>query len=206
MARLDPAEARRAHATPGRERVQRPAAGQWEVRGRRVGIVVTSPLSTHQAFLFRQLTDAVTVFRHTGPEPDAQTLTRFAALGIRLVETPVSHLRATEGTLHAVVLTDGTEVPVDAVTVSPRFVARTELYEQLGGTPAPHPMGGAVITTEPTGRTDVPGVWAAGNVGDLAAMVSVATGAGVMAGAAVNADLVAEDTARAVAAHAPAHA
>ncbi len=44
------------------------------------------------------------------------------------------------------------------------------------------------------------GVWVAGNVADVTAGVMVAAASGVTAAAAVNADLIAEDTARAVAA------
>ena len=51
----------------------------------------------------------------------------------------------------------------------------------------------------PTGQTGVPGVWVAGNVTDLAAQVGGAAAAGALAGARINADLVAEETRQAVA-------
>lgn len=44
-----------------------------------------------------------------------------------------------------------------------------------------------------TGRTSVPGVWAAGNVVDPRAQVITAAGAGSAAAIAINADLVQED-------------
>ncbi len=59
-------------------------------------------------------------------------------------------------------------------------------------------MSGTFVETDPMGRTAVAGVWAAGNARDLQAMVSAASADGVRAGAAVNADLVAEDAAAAV--------
>ena len=46
----------------------------------------------------------------------------------------------------------------------------------------------------PTGATAVPGVWVAGNVADLRAQVITAAAAGLNAGAAINADLIAEET------------
>jgi thioredoxin reductase len=65
----------------------------------------------------------------------------------------------------------------------------------------PHPSGlGEHIPADATGRTDVPGVWAAGNVTDLAAQVGASAAAGAVAGAQINADLVTEETAAAVAA------
>jgi thioredoxin reductase len=66
----------------------------------------------------------------------------------------------------------------------------------------PMEMHGAVMGTylpaDATGRTDVPGIWVAGNAGDLSAQVIVAAAQGLKAGAMINADLIEEDTARAV--------
>jgi thioredoxin reductase len=56
------------------------------------------------------------------------------------------------------------------------------------------------IPADAIGRTDVPGVWVAGNVTDLSAQVGAAAAAGAMAGAQINADLVEEETERAMAA------
>jgi thioredoxin reductase len=58
---------------------------------------------------------------------------------------------------------------------------------------------GTHIPADPTGRTEVPGVWAAGNVTDLSAQVSASAAAGALAGAVINADLVEDETRLAVA-------
>jgi len=148
-------------------------------------------MSIHQALLFRQLSEYVTLVRHTMPDPGEAAWEQLAALDIPVVDSTAERLRSTDGVLRAVVLEGGHELPVDAVAVAPRFVARTELYEQLGGTATEHPLG-TFIATDAMGRTAIPGVSAAGNTCDLAAMVAVATGAGVVAAAALNADLVTE--------------
>ncbi|WP_026818781.1 NAD(P)/FAD-dependent oxidoreductase [Arthrobacter castelli] len=174
----------------------------WEVRGQRIGILGTSPLSIHQTLLFRQLSDDVTLFLHEMPEPDSEAWEQLAALDVRVVSGRVERLRSEDNVLRAAVLEDGHEFPVDALAVAPRFMARAELYEQLGGTLTEHPLG-RFIETGQMGRTELPGVWAAGNVSDLGAMISVATGAGASAAAAINADLVAEDAGAAVRALSP---
>ena len=171
----------------------------WEVRGRRIGVLGTGPGAVHQALLFRQLSPEVTLFLHTMPEPDDDTWEQLAARGVRVVDGRVDRLQADDGVLRGVVLTGGREVELDALTVAPRFVARDDLFRALGGSPTEHPMG-AFVAAGPTGATDVPGVWAAGNTSDLAATVAVASAAGVVAGGAINADLVAEDVRTAVAA------
>lgn len=54
----------------------------------------------------------------------------------------------------------------------------------------------------PRGATSTPGVWAAGNAADLRAQVITAVGAGSAAAIAINADLVLNDVANAVASRA----
>jgi thioredoxin reductase len=79
------------------------------------------------------------------------------------------------------------------------MTARAGFLAALGLRPAAHPSGlGDHIPADPTGRTEAPGVWVAGNVTDLAAQVGAAAAAGAVAAAQINADLVAEDTRRAV--------
>jgi thioredoxin reductase len=58
---------------------------------------------------------------------------------------------------------------------------------------------GGVLHARRLRRSSVPGVWAAGNSTDLSAQVSAAAADGARAAAHINADLVAEDTDRAVA-------
>jgi thioredoxin reductase len=57
---------------------------------------------------------------------------------------------------------------------------------------------GQHVEVDATGRTAVPGVWAAGNVTDLSAQVGASAAAGAFAGAQINADLVMEETREAV--------
>ena len=171
----------------------------WEVRDRAVGIVSTGPLGAYAALLWRQWTDDVVVFVHTGAEPGEADLEKLAARGVRIVRGEVAGL---EGGAD-VRLADGELVARSAVVVAPRFVANAELLADLGAVPVPMEMHGAVMGTylpaDPTGRTEVPGVWVAGNAGDLSAQVIVAAAQGLKAAAMINADLIEEDTARAVA-------
>jgi thioredoxin reductase len=96
--------------------------------------------------------------------------------------------------LEGVRLADGTRVPLDAVVVAPRMSARSAVLESLGLTPEEHPSGmGEQYPSGPSGRTDVPGVWVAGNVADVGAQVVGAAAAGTMAGAAINMDLIEAD-------------
>ena len=174
----------------------------WEVRDKRVGILATGPGAVHQALLFRQLTAHVTVLRHTvAPFADEQA-EQLSALGIPVIDGIVAQVEASAGRLTGARLADGTRVALDALIVAPRFVANADLLAPLGLATVEVSLGGQVLGTriaaDPSGATSVPGVYVAGNVADLQAQVITSAAAGLMAGAAINMDLVAEDTRHAV--------
>lgn len=184
----------------GRGVLHCPYCHGWEVRDQRVGVLGTGPMSVHQTLLFRQLTDDVVLFTR-GADLPAEDTERLLARGIRIVPDEVTEIVSAAGILAGVRLADGTVVERDAVAVGPRMNARAAFLGAIGLVPVEHPMGiGEHIPADPTGRTSVEGVWAAGNVTDPSAQVGAAAAAGAMAGAQINADLVAEETARAVAA------
>lgn len=165
----------------------------YEVRGQRIGVLATGPMVVHQALLFNQLSEHVTVFAHT-VDLDDEARKQFAALAIPVVEGEVVKLTRDGKQVQGVVLADGSEHRVDAVVVGPRFEANATIFEALGGELVDHPMG-RMVETDLAGKTSIPGVSAAGNISDLSAMVSASAGAGVMAGAALNGDLVMENLA-----------
>jgi thioredoxin reductase len=185
----------------GRDVVHCPYCHGWEVRDRAIGVLNTSPMSLHQLHLFRQLSDRVVLLAHDGPAPVADEVAQLAARDVEVLTGRVAALEVEGDTLAGVRLDDGRRVPLEVLVVTPRFVARSALLGRLGLEPVELPSGiGLHIPADPTGATNVPGVWVAGNVTDPSAQVITAAAQGNRVGAVVNADLVTEDVARARAA------
>jgi thioredoxin reductase len=185
----------------GRDVLHCPYCHGWEVRDQAIGVLACGPMAVHQVLLFRQLSADVILFAHDQPVPSGEQAEQLDALGIRVVTGEVTGLEVADDRLVGVRLADGTVVERSAVAVQSRMVARAGFLAGLGLTPAPHPSGmGEHLVADAAGRSAVPGVWLAGNVTDLSAQVGSAAAAGASAGAQVNADLVAEDARRAVAA------
>jgi thioredoxin reductase len=184
----------------GRDMLHCPYCHGWEVRDQPVGILGSGPRTMHMALLFRQWTSDLALFTHTmAPLSDEHT-EQLAARGIRIVTGLVESLEVANDRLTGVRLQDGTVIARQAVVVLPRFIARSQVLASLGLRPSPHPLGiGEFIAGDATGLTQVPGVWVAGNVADLQANVVQAAAGGSVAAAAINADLVAEDTRLAIA-------
>jgi len=184
----------------GRDVLHCPYCHGWEVRDQPVAVLGAGPNSLHQVKLFSQLTDDLVYLRHHAPEPTPEEAEELGALGIPVIDEEVTGLEVADDRLTGVRLADGRVIARRALVVGPRFVARSAVLEDLGVEVADHPLGGRYVTTvDPTGRTAVPGVWVAGNVTNLSAQVVAAAAEGTMAGARLNADLVEEDIARAVA-------
>jgi thioredoxin reductase len=188
----------------GRDVLHCPYCHGWEVRDQAIGVLGGGPLAVHQALLWRQWSADVRLFTHTGPEPGPDELEQLTARGIVLVPGEVAALEVTGDQLTGVRLRSGEVIPRHAVVVSSRLAARAGLLASLGLEPAGRQIGGhtigAQVPADPGGATAVPGVWVAGNVADVMAQVIGAAAAGVSTAAAINADLIAEDTRDAVAA------
>jgi thioredoxin reductase len=186
----------------GRDVLHCPYCHGWEVRDWPIGVLASGPRAAHQALLFRQWSADVTLFLHTEPRPTDEEAEKLAARGIAVVEGEVASLEVVEDRLAGIRMGAGEVVALRALAVMPRFVARTEILAGLGLETSVHPLGvGERVEADATGLTAVPGVWVAGNVADLMAPVVGAAEAGVRAVAAINADLIAEDTERAVIAY-----
>ena len=176
----------------------------WEVRGRRLAVVATSPLGMHQARLLRQWTEDLTVFTAGLGELSDESRREFEARGVRLVEDPVTEIVG-DGSRIAAIRTLREEIEADAIFTAGALVPHDGFLRGLELDRSETPMG-SFIAVDATGRTSHPRIWAAGNVVNPAATVPIAMGSGTLAGAAANAALVEEDFALAVhgpAAHTP---
>lgn len=184
----------------GRDVLHCPYCHGWEVRDRAIVVLGTGPFAVHQALLLRQWSDRVTLLRHTAPGFTDEEWEQLAARGVAVVDGTAAELEVAADRLVGVRLAGGRVLRCDALVVMPRMVAAAAVAATLGLTAVPHPRGiGEHLPADPSGATEVPGVWLAGNVGDPAATVVVAAAQGVTAAAAINADLVADDARQAVA-------
>jgi thioredoxin reductase len=183
----------------GRDVIHCPYCHGWEVRDQRIVVISTGPMGVHQAQLFRQWSSDITLCVHSGPEPTALQGEELTSRSIGVIEGDVVSIVVQDDRVVGVELDGGTVVPADAIVVGPRMTARSDVLAALGLHPVEHPMGfGTQIPCGPMGATEIAGVWVAGNVAEMNAQVIHAAGAGTFAGAAINADLIAEDTRQAM--------
>ena len=119
------------------------------------------------------------------------------ARGVEVRDGVATELVVQDDRLVGVRLDAGAVVPCDALLVAPRLGLRDGLLASLGI----RPVTDGVVAVDADGRTEVPGVHAAGNVVDPTVQVVGAAAGGSAAGIALNADLVQEDVGHAVEGH-----
>jgi thioredoxin reductase len=107
-----------------------------------------------------------------------------------VIEGLVARLSVIDDRLEAVQLADGRDIPRTALFIRPTLHAQGDArIESLGC----EVVEGGFISVDASGRTSVPGVWAAGNASNPRAQVITAAGEGSAAAIAINADLVDAD-------------
>lgn len=183
----------------GREVLHCPYCHGWEVRDQAFGVIAHPVFGAHQALIVSQWSADVTLFPHTyGPLSEEQSA-QVAAAGIEVVPGEVAGLSVVDDRFTGVRMADGRVVARDVLFVGTRTTPRDGLLTALGAETRETPLG-PFVAVDDTGRTSVPGVWAAGNATGAHEQVINAASGGYRAGVAINMELVMADLDRKVAA------
>lgn len=113
-----------------------------------------------------------------GPGERAQ----LAELGVRMVEAPVRAIHLEKERIARISLNDGSELAFDTIYSALGAINRSELAVQAGATVD----GSAAILTDNHQQTDVPGLYAVGDVVPVLNQISVAMGQAAIAATAIH--------------------
>jgi thioredoxin reductase len=173
----------------GRDLLHCPYCHGWEVSDLPLGVLGTNPAAVEHALLVRQWSDDIVFFTHTYPLT-ADERAVLDARGVGVIDGLVASLSVVDDRLDAVQLADGRAFPRAAVFIRPAFHRHEDDPVDSLGCELDE---SGFVQVDGTGRTSVPGVWAAGNVANPRAQVITAAGEGSTAAISINADLVEED-------------
>lgn len=168
----------------GKSVVHCPYCHAYELRDRPTGYVATPAMATHFAPLLGQWTDDLLIFTADLPK---SVVGELRAAGYRTEPRAIHTLLHKEGELQAVVLADGTPISRSALYYHPDFELTVPAIQ--GEVLALADSGHLAVDLQ--GRTNVAGVYAAGDCTTPFRSVPIAIAAGNMVGATVNFDLTA---------------
>lgn len=177
----------------GKDVLHCPYCHGHEVRDQALGVLGGNTAAVQHTLLVRQWSPDVVFFPHTTEVTDVQR-EQLTARAIGIVDGPVANVSVENDHLVGVTMADGRFIPRAAVFVRPTFAGNNDFLAGLGATV--DAQGWASVDS--TGKTTVPGVWAAGNAVNPRAQVITAAGEGSAAAIAINNDLIDEDVANAI--------
>ena len=164
----------------GKSIVPCPYCDGFEVSGKHWGLVWSGPHSQHAVTLFHDWTDHLTVFAD-GHDITPEIRTALLARNVEVVDGKLAEIAHQNGELSTVNLDTGRNVAVDVLFAHPRNKPSAILHEALGLETVDGPMG-VVLKVDDRRETSVPGIYAAGDLANPMASVTLATSNGAMAG------------------------
>ena len=171
----------------GQSVIHCPYCHGYEFSDKRLGVLNMSPMSAHQASLIPEW-GPTTLFLNGGtiePEVEADLTRRGVAVEPARVIGVVGEGR----NLSAVQLDGGREHPLDALYIGPTYRFGSDLAERLGCGITAGPLG-PILTVDEMKATDVPHVYAAGDITRMGHAVTFACADGVMAALAIHRSFV----------------
>ncbi len=172
----------------GKSVFQCPFCHGFEYRGRRVGVIANGALAMRVLPMIFGVTSDITLFTHGKSELTAEQTEILRRRKVRIVEHPVEKLIHDEDALHGAIA-GGELIEQDAILGGgPPFQMKSDVGESLGC--EKNEMG--LYKVGEGNRTNVPGIYAAGDSITMQQSVVGALATGQWAGATASQDLLNE--------------
>jgi thioredoxin reductase len=172
---------------------QCPFCHGWEMRDKRLAALAAGDDAVHAALMLRGWSDDVVVLTdgHSDLSPaDANAL---RSVDVAIDDRRIVELIGHDGELTEIAFADGTRMQRDGLLVEAPLRQRTPLAEQLGATCAPSPLAADAIGVDEIHRTDVGGVFAAGDACTQQPHLAGAVAAGSQAAMIIVQNLLADE-------------
>lgn len=164
----------------GKSVVPCPYCDGFEVADKHWGSLYAGPMSLHSLVLYGHWTDKLTLFTD-GHDLSQDDRDRVAARGTRIVDGKVTAIPNRDGQLSGITLADGKTVPIDVLFAHPQNRPSANLHTGLGLETVETPVG-LILKVDDRRETSLEGVYAAGDLANGMASVTLASSQGAMAG------------------------
>jgi thioredoxin reductase len=158
----------------------------WEMAGRPIAMHARGPRAARLALLLRGWSDDVVLCTDGPGGISDEDRARLTSGGVRIREERIARLDSRRRRLTEIVFDEGAPEPREALFVRPRRTQPTEIAQRLGL----ELNEDELIVADDGGRTELPGVYVAGDASAEVRSVAIAIGSGSRVGTAMAADLI----------------
>jgi thioredoxin reductase len=163
----------------GQSIVPCPYCDGFEVKGQHWGLLWSGPHSQHAPGLYHDWTDRVTVFAD-GHDLSEDARAEMARRQVPVIDGKVVAIEHDGSRLTGIRLADGRVETVDVLFAHPRNQPSARLHERLGLELVDNPLG-QTLKVDASHQTSREGIFAAGDLANPMASVTLATSSGAMA-------------------------
>ena len=175
----------------GRSVVHCPYCHGYEVHGQPLGVLANGDAGLEFVGLIQNWSKNLILFTNGPATLTDEQVDKIRRLNVPIVEAPIARIDHEKGFMRALLLQDGSSVPLTALFARVPFRQHSDLAQQVGA--ELNPAG--LIVVSGFGQTSVPGLYAAGDNSSPMRSLVVASASGTTAGAFLNRELIEEDIA-----------
>ncbi|KQL48425.1 pyridine nucleotide-disulfide oxidoreductase [Brevibacillus choshinensis] len=165
-----------------------PYCDGWELRDQPLVLIVKGARALHLAKTISGWTNRFTICSDGPDELTGEQREELKLHSVPVFHSPIERIVSTEGMVQHVLLTDGTIIPCTGIIFAPKLITGSDLPQSLG---CQLTKTGTVIVDE-FGKTNVPGVYSAGDAATERYQVITAASLGSLAAVGINSELIAE--------------
>lgn len=169
----------------GKSVVHCPYCHGYEIRDQQLGILANGDMAFEFGRMISNWSKRLILFTNGAATLSAEQSDKLAQNNIRIIETPLQELKHSEGYLKNILLDDGEEVALDALFAKVPFSQSSSIPADLGCAFTDH----GHLQVDDLQRTNIRGVYAAGDATTMFRALAAAVAAGSKAGAMVNKEL-----------------
>lgn len=162
-----------------------PYCDGWELRDKPLVVISKGTGVMHFAPLLSGWTNRFTICTNGPDELTEEQREELRQHRVPVFDTPIRSIDSIDGIVQQVVLADGTTIPCEGIFFSPELVIGSDLPQSIGC----HITETGTVVVDDFGKTNVPGVYSAGDAASRMHQAIAAAAKGAFAAAAINNEL-----------------
>ncbi|MBB3131895.1 thioredoxin reductase [Paenibacillus rhizosphaerae] len=166
-----------------------PFCDGWELRDRQISVIAPNDVDLHFVKMISGWTKHLSLLTRGSLFLSADQRVELQRHGITVYEEQIKRIESLQGYVNQITLSSARSVECEGIFFTPTLMQSTDIPEQLGCVLS---VNGPVmkINTDPMGRTNVPGVYSAGDASGVPFQLISAASSGATTAAAIQLDML----------------
>jgi thioredoxin reductase len=165
-----------------------PYCDGWELRDQRLVLIVNGAKALHLAKMISGWTSRFTICTNGPDEMTAAEKEELKQHSVPIFDTAIHSIVSNDGQVQHVELVDGTQLPCTGIFFGPKLLIGSDLPQTIG---CMMTEAGTVVVDQ-FGKTNVAGIYSAGDAASEMYQVIAAASLGALAGMSINGELLME--------------